>query len=140
MSRVFLDANVLFSAAYLEASGLRALWKVPKAVILTSTLAVEEARRNLPEPAQQARLDALLKRTTIEPTTMQTGAAQRDGHGLPEKDRPILWAAIDLKATHLINGDRTHFGRLHGKSVEGVRILTPREFLDERRSRSDGND
>ena len=61
MDRVFLDANVLFSAAYLESSGLARLWQLADAELLSSDYAIEEARRNLAldrAPAL-ARLDRL---------------------------------------------------------------------------------
>ena len=45
MDRVFLDANILFSAAYRSESGLKQLWHISEAQLLTSQYAVEEARR-----------------------------------------------------------------------------------------------
>jgi hypothetical protein len=50
VDRVFLDANVLFSAAYKDAAPLAALWQIPGCRLLTSAYAVEEARRNLASP------------------------------------------------------------------------------------------
>jgi hypothetical protein len=47
VDRVFLDANVLFSAAYIEGSGLARLWQLADAELLSSDYATEEARRNL---------------------------------------------------------------------------------------------
>jgi uncharacterized protein len=47
MDRIFLDANVLFSAAYLENSRLGRLWQLDDAELLTSAYDVEEAHRNL---------------------------------------------------------------------------------------------
>jgi hypothetical protein len=32
---------------------------------------------------------------------------------LPENDRPILWAAISIRATHLLSGDFKAFGRFY---------------------------
>lgn len=51
------------------------------------------------------------------------------GISLVEKDRPILLAAISVKATHLLTGDKQHFGHLFNSSVEGVLILPPAEYL-----------
>lgn len=45
--RVFLDANVLFSAAHRAQNGLLALWALPDTTLVTSDYAVLEARRNL---------------------------------------------------------------------------------------------
>ncbi len=51
------------------------------------------------------------------------------GVQLVEKDRAILLAAIEAQATHLLTGDKDHFGKLLGKKVAGVLIVTPGEFL-----------
>ena len=57
MHRVFLDANVLFLCAYLAMSGLARLWRLPDTVLLSSSYAVEEARRNLGLGNQRDRLE-----------------------------------------------------------------------------------
>ncbi|MHB1744188.1 MAG: hypothetical protein ACYCRE_05385, partial [Acidobacteriaceae bacterium] len=51
------------------------------------------------------------------------------GIGLPDKDRPILTAAVAAKADFLLTGDIQHFGRFFGQVLCGVRILRPAEFL-----------
>jgi uncharacterized protein len=48
---------------------------------------------------------------------------------LPDKDRPILLAAIGAGATHLLTGDFRHFGPYYGERIEGVLILPPGEYL-----------
>jgi len=47
----------------------------------------------------------------------------------PEHDRPILWAAISLRATHLLSGDFKAFGRFYGQTIEGVAIMPPAAYL-----------
>ena len=63
LDRVFLDANVLYSAPYLELAGLARLWSLDDAQMLTSAYAIEEARRNLAmdRPEAVARLMRLLE-------------------------------------------------------------------------------
>jgi hypothetical protein len=56
MDRLFLDANVLFSAAYRANAGLLAFWKLADATLCSSKYAVEEARINLAEDVQKRRL------------------------------------------------------------------------------------
>lgn len=130
MDLLFLDANVLFSAAYRPDSGLLRLWKIRDAEIVTSAYAVEEARRNLTRPAQRARLQRLLRSVRIVPEALDRPLPERIRlRRLPEKDRPILLAAIEAAATHLLTGDVTHFGPLLSRSVEGVRVLTPAQYL-----------
>jgi uncharacterized protein len=62
VDRVFLDANILFSAAYRPNAGLRLIWQVPNVELVTSAYAVEEARRNLKLPEQRAALEPSFNR------------------------------------------------------------------------------
>jgi uncharacterized protein len=48
---------------------------------------------------------------------------------LPEKDAPILLAAIAADATHLLSGDVRHFGLHFGKTIGGIAILLPEDYL-----------
>ena len=106
---IFLDANVLFSAAYRRDAGLRRLWTLPDARLITSVYAVEEARRNLSNPGQQSDLEELLGSVEIVPTTAPTDHPLLSALELPAKDRPTVLAAIGVGATHLLSGD---FGTL----------------------------
>ena len=130
MDVLFLDANVLFSAAYRAGSPLRRFWSLEGTELVTSGYALEEARRNLPAPDQRRTLDALAGEMRV---VHETGAwAVPEGIDLPPKDRPILSAAIVSGATHLITGDQTHFGPWYGKQVGGVLILRPAAYLESR--------
>ena len=131
MDVVFLDVNVLFSAAYRPKAGLRRLWGLETADLLSSSYAVEEARRNLSEPAQRKRLERLLRSTRIVPEHPEAGREQLSLQktGLPDKNLPILAAAVGARATHLLTGDITHFGPLLGRNIAGVRVLTPAGYL-----------
>jgi uncharacterized protein len=98
MDRVFLDANVLFAAAWRPNAALQRLWELDDAELLSSGYAIEEARRNLETPAQRVRLTRLLGRVRlVEPEHFTLPRGIR----LPEKDLPILLAAIDGGATLL---------------------------------------
>ena len=130
--RVFLDANVLFSAAYRQKAGLLSLWDVPGAEILTSGYAAEEARRNLSEEAARSRLEQLLEKTTLVAEAVEVSLPS--SIRLPAKDQPILQAAIAAEATHLVTGDLRDFGLLLGRRIAGVQIQTPADFLRGHRS------
>lgn len=132
MDRLFLDANVLFSAAYREGAGVARLWHLRDVALVTSDYAIEEAQRNLPESDQRDRLEALLKTVERLPTTSLDPSA-RHGIALREKDWPILAGAVAGAATHLITGDVRDFGRYFGQLLFGVKVLTPADYL---RSRS----
>jgi predicted nucleic acid-binding protein len=126
MPRAFLDANVLFSAAYREESGLLRLWRIPGAMLVTSGHAAEEARRNLAPAGQLARLEDLLTRTLIVP---ESNAPMPAGVRLPDKDHPILKAVIAAEATHLVTGDVKDFRPYFGRRIGGVLVATPADFI-----------
>ena len=130
MLRVFLDANVLFSAAYREGAGLLELWRTPDVRLITSWYAVEEARRNLDGRERRARLDTLLVDVSV--VVEDPNVAIPGGIRLPEKDVPILRAALAAGATHLLTGDLRDFGHLLGRQVRGVTVQTPGAFLRSR--------
>ena len=100
MDRVFLDANVLFSAAYRADSGLLILWRRAGAALLTSAYAADEARRNLSEDDQVRRLDALVRRCEIVSTP--AAGVFPEGLVLPPDDQVIFLAAMAAHATHLL--------------------------------------
>ncbi|MEO5924907.1 MAG: PIN domain-containing protein [Bryobacteraceae bacterium] len=128
MDRLFLDANVLFSAAYREESGLLQFWQLKRVVLLTSPCAIDEARRNLEEGQQRERLAQLVRTVELVHTLSVEGIPL-----LPPKDQPILRAAISGKATHLITGDVRHFGKLYETRVSGVLVVTPAMYLKNQR-------
>lgn len=129
MDRLFLDANVLFSAAYRPAAGIVRLWELKNVELLTSAYAAEEARVNLLEDEQIQRLKSLLESVHII-----TGFFPLPpGVTLPEKDQPILQAALWARATHLLTGDKQHFGKYFGGRLGGVLVLSPAEYFRRRR-------
>lgn len=125
---VFLDANILFSAAYKPESRLLILWTLPSVTLVTSNYAVEEARRNLPEPVQKSILERLVKDLRILFET-RVDCNFPASLKIPEKDLPILAGAVQTKADVLLTGDVRHFGPYFGKKIKGVKILTPAVFL-----------
>ncbi|MCP5111280.1 MAG: PIN domain-containing protein [bacterium] len=133
MDRVFLDANILFSAAYHAASGLRRLWRLKGIQLLTSGYANQEAARNLHLIVHRRRLQQLIARLELVAEAPDQRLPGRVV--LPEKGRPILQAALNAGATHLLTGDKKHFGRHFGKSIASVRIATPAQYVEETASR-----
>jgi len=131
VDRLFLDANVLFSAAYREDAGLVELWKLEDVELVTSAYAFEEARRNLSDDEQLERLQALVRRLSIVPESV---VELPTNVKIQEKDQPILQAAIASKASHLITGDRRDFGRYFGKQVAGIWVMPPRQYLDTKKT------
>jgi predicted nucleic acid-binding protein len=130
VDRVFLDANVLFSAAWRPGAGLLRLWALPEVTLLSSGYAVEEARRNLAlhRPARLEALEELLASVEIVSQPAPSFDLPEAGM-LPAKDRPILEAAALARATHLLTGDMRDFGPLMGRRVAGILVLLPRDYL-----------
>ena len=132
--RIFLDANILFSAAK-SAGPVRQLLEMlvsQKHVLYADAYVVTEARRNLSAkaPAESLRvLDELLARIEVSAIKI-VGSDKGIASWLPEKDRPVLAAAMNLKCDVLVTGDTTHFGAGFGKSFDGVVIYSPRLLAD----------
>jgi predicted nucleic acid-binding protein len=131
--RVFLDANVIFSAAKSDGAIRRLLVLLEEAghACCADSYVVEEARRNLAakDPAGLAALATLLPRLSmVEMRAVDPEIAA----GLPlcEKDRPVLAAAVRGGCDALVTGDRTHFGPLFGRAVHGVTIHSPRSLAE----------
>jgi uncharacterized protein len=136
VDHVFLDANVLFSAAYRSDAGLCQLWEVPDLELVTSAYAVAEVRRNLDSPERRTTLETLLQSVQVLATTAGDPRLKLPIE-LAEKDRPILVMAVAARATHLLTGDVRHFGRYYGQIVAGVHILPPAAYLRGRRPEED---
>ena len=133
--RVFLDANVLFSAAYREGASIRAFFELAEAgacVLVSSSHAIEEARRNLASkrPERLATLEALLGEIEVCGEPSPTRVAWAASTGLPAKDAPILAAAVDSRCTVLVTGDRTDFRALFGRRMSGTLVMLPAEALE----------
>jgi predicted nucleic acid-binding protein len=135
--RVFLDANILFAAAY-SPDGLSALLVelgvAGRVTLLTSPLAIVEAERNL-EAKRPAALPTLHGNLTAVRVVRQPAPADVERLTPPElsaKDRPLLAAAIAAHATHFVTGDVADFGRWMDRRARlPLRVMTPRQFLTE---------
>lgn len=128
IDRVFLDANVLFSIAY-GSPGLNRFWELAKkrrCTLFTSNYVIEEVKRNLIHPEQLRKLDTFLVKVRIVPEVDPDIPCPIE---LPNKDRPIMLAALSIKADYLITGDTIHFGKYFGQTVSGVKICRPRDYF-----------
>ena len=131
--RLFLDANILFTAAH-NPKGKAALviylgslgqWR-----LYSSAYALAEARRNIERKFPPALDDLIRLEQHIQFVEHQPGLAFPPG--LVKKDRPIFQAALACQATHLLTGDLKDFGRLMNQSERtlGICIQTVAEFLE----------
>ena len=126
--RIFLDANILFSVAY-RSSSLDRLWELSKkgvCVLLASGYVIEEAKRNLTNPDQLNKLEACLSNVQI---VLEADPRIECPIDLPQKDHPVLMAALSAKTNYLLTGDVQHFGKYFGQTIKGVKICMARDYL-----------
>ncbi|MGH8706972.1 MAG: PIN domain-containing protein [Burkholderiales bacterium] len=131
---LFLDANVVFSAAHAaqgRAQHLVALAAAGYCRLVTSAQALEEARRNLALKSRgyEVRLERALAHVRVVAEAPAPLLAWAAAEGLPPKDAPILAAAAHCGAQCLVTGDARDFGALYGRRLRGVLVLTPAQAL-----------
>lgn len=134
MKRLFLDANILFTAAHnphgkaalLIELASRGHWE-----LYSSVYAVEEAARNIEikYPDSSKRLVEIIRNVNL--------VGHHSRHpcpaGLNEKDQPIFQAACECSATCLLTGDRKDFGRYMNQPERtfGICIQTVSDFYED---------
>ncbi len=130
--RIFLDANILFSAVKSDGAvhAFVAMLLDAGHECWVDGYVVDEARRNImaKAPGRLPHLDGLLSRLRM--SAVAPAAARAEVDGLPEKDRLVLAAAIAVECDVLVTGDRAHFGKFYGRQVVGVMIHSPRSLYD----------
>lgn len=131
--RIFLDANIVFSAAKTDGAIMQLLKELVKQkhALWVDGFVLEEAHRNLALKAPD-RVDRVVSLAHLwhEAPVLPHHASPTPDVGLPEKDRPVLAAAIHHRCGALVTGDRTHFGALYGKTISGVQIHSPRSLAE----------
>ena len=129
--RIFLDANILFSAAKSVGAIRRLVEEIQVCghECVADEYVIAEARRNLEQkfPSILPDFENLLhviSRLSSPPSLSTPSLAML----LPEKDRPVLASAIQHRCQALVTGDKTHFGRLYGQTIAGVSIYSPQSL------------
>lgn len=120
--RVFLDANILFSASNAGSNIARLIaWLTERETAVTSDLAVEESRKNLAlkRPDWVPAFEEMLGGVEIVPSVFFDLPVP-----LAVKDAPLLCAAIRSQCSLFATGDRRDFGHLYGQTVQGVEIVS----------------
>lgn len=133
--RIFLDANVLFSAAHSDAGRAHALVRLAEAgycSLLSSGHALEEATRNLRRKSRdfEERLGYVTQQTEIVAEAPQSVVRWAAGLGVSANDAPILAAAVHATAEYLATGDQRDFGPLFGRVLRGVKVITLGQAVD----------
>ena len=137
MSRVVIDANVYVSAL-IRPQGppgqiVERLSAEGPHTIIVSKMILEEVRRSLDYPKVRKKIDATDEE--LDAWVDSLGVLADVVSGVPEvrvvesdpDDDMYVAAALDGRRDFIVSGDR-HLLEL--EEVQGVRIITPRQFLD----------
>jgi len=142
MIRVFLDASVLFAAAYSATGASREIIRLSirgKIRLAVSRFVLEEVRRNLRKkvPESVGDLDRFLSTLDfkmVRPTRYEVELAME--YTAP-KDAPIVAAARKAKVDYLVSLDRQHIvGVPEVKEQSKLNIVLPAELLEEMRGQA----
>ena len=130
--KLFLDANVLFTAAHNpdgKAALIIDLGHAAGWLIATSTYARAEAIRNLERkaPGAVARMDTISASLKVVDHRPELPYPT----DLVPKDRPIFQAALGWEASHLLTDDLQHFGPIMNQpeNTFGIIVQTVAVFL-----------
>jgi len=137
MIRAFVDASVLFAAAYSETGASREIIRQAirdKIRLVASQLVFEEARRNLQDKAPEVVADFENLRDAVgfeivRPTKREVEEALQY---TAAKDAPIVAAARKARVDYLVSLDRHHLVDVPEVAKRsGLKILLPSELLEE---------
>jgi len=132
--RLFLDSSVLLAASGSSKGASRLLFDNAVShgwLLLTADYCLREVEFNLPKLGKKA---ALSWGEIIQPALIPATARLTLDRPLiyrATKDRPVVISALSQKADYLVTLDRDDFHDLLGRSVYGLPIRTPGEFLRE---------
>jgi len=125
-AKVFVDANILFSACRPGAHLHGLLFRLAdEGRLVSCDLAIDEAARNLfrKRPDWAPNLAIIVQRTTrVPPGRCPLNIS------LPANDGALLGGAIAAGCAVFLTGDRGDFGPLYSRVIEGVLVLPPADF------------
>jgi len=121
--RIFLDANILFSASNKESNIARFLeFASCKHKLITSSYAYAEAERNIvfKRPIWQSGFKLLSEHIIV---VADSKLPNDISITLAEKDIPILATAITTGCDYLLTGDKRDFGHLYNTKIATVTVV-----------------
>lgn len=137
MDKLFLDANILFTAAYSESGASRALFelaKKKKLILVSSKYAITEAHHNIQKKLPEKYLINLYKLiaeiSIVDKKEFCTEEIQKYEKIIVAKDIPILLATENQKAQFLVTLDKKDFKNTKIKAAKlPFTIMSPGEYL-----------
>jgi predicted nucleic acid-binding protein len=143
MIRVFVDASVLFAAAYSVTGASREIIQYAirgEIGLVISNLVLDEVKRNLQDKVPGAIADFDYFRDAVEfelvlPSKSEIEAAMQD---CAAKDAPIVAAAKTADVDYLVSLDRRHLvGVPEVAAGSDLKIVLPGDLLEVIRNRSE---
>lgn len=136
--KVFLDANVWFSAAHSQGGGSFFIMRLAEAGLLevcANQHVLDEAERNLLLKSYNSLTFYYSLLTKIHPAIASSKVSpefeKAYGKFVPAGDLPVLSGAIDSKAEYLITLDKRDLANSKIRNLKWpFLILTPGEFLE----------
>ena len=134
--RMVLDTNVLVSGLIGDRSPPRQLvddWLDSRYTLITSLYQVQELSHVLTYPRIASRLDLhqteleMILAALLSQAEVVAGELQLPGITRDPKDDAIVACAREGRADYIVSGDRD---LLDLSTHEGIRIVTPREFVE----------
>lgn len=137
MIRAFMDASVLFSAAFSPSGASRAIIREGirgNAALVVSDFVIEETKRNLRDkrPDTLPVLQEILEAATFKMITPTTRDVSRAAIYTTLKDAPVVAAARKARVDYLTSLDRKHL--VNAPEVaqrSGLKIVLPEQLLAE---------
>ncbi len=127
--RIFLDANILFSASKQPGAIAQLLQEClnRRHTLVLDGYVLAEAEKNLAAKFPEGRRRLVELQAGCEFVERpRTQVHDPDISSLlPEKDVPVLLSAMAAGCDVLVTGDKKHFGSLYDQEIHGVLILSP---------------
>lgn len=137
MDKLFLDANILFTATYSSSGASRVIFELAerkKVVIFSSKYAIKEAQVNILNKIGENHFPLFYKLISIlhgvDKKVPLESEMEKYKTIIVKKDIPILLSALELKVDYLITLDKRDFKNDKIKSANfPFAILQPGEYL-----------
>lgn len=136
MAKIFFDADIIFSLCYSKnsqsgANKVIAFAHGNKIDLLTSSLVVEEVRRNLPRGllSRLGELLDLFRFSIIK--TVDYDLSNKLADVVDEKDAHVLAATIQSQSNYLLTFNKRHFLTEKFKKLNlKLQIMDPKDYIE----------
>lgn len=130
--RIFLDANILFSAIKSDGAMRKMIQLLVESghELIADSYVFEEAKRNLQAKYSIDVRDEKQVLDYVQVVAMPRASELPTDVELVDKDRQVLASAISLHCDALVTGDAAHFGHLFGQQIGGVTVHSPRSIAE----------